>query len=242
MAAVERSSSNFKEEVPVDENEDFTPYVFLSSSQINTLLEQDIDGVQRELEEFLNLKELDTNLKEVILLDYYMAGFWWGKEMKFTSEKLTGFMGLLHVLMDNIETKHMSLQENIQEFGRAFVGIGRSHPDKKGSLTFFNVDQAKDIINYFKISLFQHYKLYEYMFNVPRDEMVIGAQQVIEVVERAETPFPAPLEEGLSSEIYSDFISPLPKAHGEIIQAEINEKLRVQEEAYTAEIEQLNKP
>ncbi|KAM4702800.1 ciliary-associated calcium-binding coiled-coil protein 1 [Rhinophrynus dorsalis] len=197
-----------KNNVLDSDNEDFPMYVLFSLPQINTLLEQDVDGVQRKIEEFFNFKDLQTNLKEAILVDYYVDGFCWGKEMNFTSQQLAGLMGLLHVLMENIATKQMTLEENLKELGRALTGIGQSHPDKKGGLTFFNTEQAKEIINYLRISIFQHYKLYEYMFNYPRDVMVLGAEQVIEVVKPAETPFPAPLEEGVSSEIYAQFLAP----------------------------------
>eukprot|EP00079_Xenopus_tropicalis_P012528 XP_002939590.2 PREDICTED: uncharacterized protein C10orf107 homolog [Xenopus tropicalis] len=241
------------------------------------------------MEEFLHFKELQTNLKEAILLDYYVDGFCWGKEMSFTPEQLVDFMGLLYLLLDNLETKKMSLEEHLKDLGRLLTGIGQSHPGKKGILALFNVDQAKDIISYFQMSLFQHYKLYECMFSVPRDVMVLGAENVISVV-KSEPTFPAPLEEGISSEIYSQYIAPpvpqspitgtgdsrinqpleelggnektadevdplsgftvedvktvLNQVTTEVIgslQAEINEKLRVQEEAFAAKIENLQK-
>uniref|UniRef100_A0A8I3W365 Ciliary associated calcium binding coiled-coil 1 n=1 Tax=Callithrix jacchus TaxID=9483 RepID=A0A8I3W365_CALJA len=56
--------------------------------------------------------------------------------------------------------------------------------------------------------LFQHYKLYEFMFYSAREEIVIGTEQVIEVVKPAGGPFPEPLEEGISFDIYSTFIEP----------------------------------
>ncbi|OCT71499.1 ciliary-associated calcium-binding coiled-coil protein 1 [Xenopus laevis] len=267
----------------------FSSSVILSITQINSLLEQDVAGVQRKMEEFLHFKELQTNLKEAILLDYYVDGFCWGKEMSFTSEQLADFMGLLYLLLDNLETKKMSLEENLKDLGRLLTGIGQSHPGKKGIFTLFSVEQAKDIISYFKISLFQHYKLYQCMFSVPRDVMVLGAENMISVV-KPEPTFPAPLEEGISSEIYSQYIAPpvalspitgtentmidqpveglggnektadevdplsgftvedvktvLNQVTTEVIgslQAEIHEKLRVQEEALTEKIENLQK-
>ncbi|XP_063817880.1 ciliary-associated calcium-binding coiled-coil protein 1 isoform X2 [Pseudophryne corroboree] len=305
------------EETSANETEDFSPYAFLSTSQINTLLEaQDLDEVQRLIEEILNFKDPQTDLKEAVLVDYYVSGFLTGKDMNFNPQQLTGLMWLLHFLIENIEAKQMSLEENITELGKAFIGIGHSPLKTTGKLTFLNVEQAKDIINYIKISLFQHYKLYECLFTVPRDQMVIGAEvrktlilsnfnnlitsknlialllslhkQVIEIAKPAETPFPTPLEEGIFSEIYTKFIAPpapkentenimdatLPAEHDkkenlsdednllsvysidevktvleevtadaiDSLQVEINEKLRVQEEAFVAKIENLKKP
>uniref|UniRef100_A0A5F9CI58 Ciliary associated calcium binding coiled-coil 1 n=1 Tax=Oryctolagus cuniculus TaxID=9986 RepID=A0A5F9CI58_RABIT len=59
-------------------------------------------------------------------------------------------------------------------------------------------------------ALFQHYKLYEFMFYFTREEIVIGTEQVIEVVKPIGHPFPDPLEEGISYDIYSTFIEPPP--------------------------------
>ncbi|XP_067408672.1 ciliary-associated calcium-binding coiled-coil protein 1 isoform X2 [Emydura macquarii macquarii] len=260
---------------------------FLSLPQISALSEQNIEGVQKKLEEFLNFRQLKTSLKEAVLLDYYVSGFWWAKEMDFTHIQLSGFMTILNFLLENLNTKHMTLEDNIKELGRSMAGIGESHSEKSGGLDFFRVDQAKAIISYLKISLFQHYKLYEYLFHSPREELVIGDENVIELVKPADTLFPAPLEEGISYDIYSSFIAlppaseveteetngechpegPQPETEslevdhmagftiediksvlGQItneiigsLQTEINEKLQIQEEAYTVRIDKLKK-
>ncbi|XP_056385817.1 ciliary-associated calcium-binding coiled-coil protein 1 isoform X1 [Hyla sarda] len=255
---------------------------FLSLPQINNLLEvQDADEIQRLMEGFLNVQDPETNLKEAVLVDYYVSGFCWGKDRNFNLQQLSGLMGLLHLLMENLQDKRLSLAENILELARALRGIGHSILKDKARLTFFNVDEAKDIINYLKISLFQHYKLYECMFTVPRDQMVIGAEQEVEVVKPVEAPFPLPLEEGIPYEMYARFRAPpVPGEDIETVEtqllldirmscavdmldclsecpkmvitegirtqqrqkAEINEKLRVQEEAFTSKIENLQKP
>ncbi|XP_063289672.1 ciliary-associated calcium-binding coiled-coil protein 1 [Pelobates fuscus] len=237
------SESGVQEDI-VNEKEDSLTFAFLSLTQVSSLLEQDVNGVQSKMEEILNFSECQTNLKESVLVDYYVSGFWWGKERNFTSQQLAGFMELLHNLMVNLETRHVKLEENLIELSRTMTGIGKSHLTRKGSLHFFTVEQAKDIIDYLKISLFQHYRLYEYMFKFPRDEMVICAQQVIETAKPADTPFPAPLEEGIPSAFHSKYLSPptVLLQDTEETKAEINEMLKVEEEAYTAKIEILEKP
>ncbi|XP_069835169.1 ciliary-associated calcium-binding coiled-coil protein 1 isoform X2 [Dendropsophus ebraccatus] len=233
-----------KDDVAESQTEDFSLPEFLSSSQINALLEvQDVDEIQRLMEGFLNVQDPETDLKEAVLVDYYVSGFCWGKDRNFNLQQLSGLMGLLYLLMGNLQDKRMPLEENILELARALRGIGHSELKDKATLTFFNVNQAKDIINYFKISLFQHYKLYECMFTVPRDQMVIGAEQKVEIAKPTDAPFPVPLEEGIPSEMYEKFLLPSdPGEDIETVEAEINEKLRVQEEAFTSKIEILQKP
>uniref|UniRef100_A0A452ID09 Uncharacterized protein n=1 Tax=Gopherus agassizii TaxID=38772 RepID=A0A452ID09_9SAUR len=98
--------------------------------------------------------------------------------MDFTHLQLSGFMAILNFLLENLSTKRITLEGNIKELGRAMAGIGESHSEKSGGLDFFSVDQAKAIISYLKISLFQHYKLYEYLFYKPREELVIGDESL----------------------------------------------------------------
>ncbi|KAJ7324304.1 hypothetical protein JRQ81_017324 [Phrynocephalus forsythii] len=274
-----------QEEDIIAKDEEAMAWKFLSLDEITILLGKDIAGVQRTLEEFLNLKHRLTSLKEAAILDYYVSGFWWAKALEFTPVQLGGFLTLLKMLLENLETQHMPLEENIQVLGRTMAGIGQCNAEISGGFEFFTVDQAKAIINYLKISIFQHYTLYEYLFHSPREELVIGDENVIELVKPADLPFPAPLEEGLPCDIYSRFIALVPEEEdaskeidggihpeeevdaeplkdplmgytvedvqsvlGEItsemisnIQSEINEKLQVQEEAYSARIEKLKK-
>ncbi|XP_043837481.1 ciliary-associated calcium-binding coiled-coil protein 1 isoform X1 [Dromiciops gliroides] len=256
---------------------------FLSDLQISDLINENIHGVQKKLEEFLNFQELPTSLKEAILLDYYTSGFWWAKGKNFTVPQLSKFMALLEKLLHNLETLHASLEDSIKFLGEAMAEIGPNTIDKP-YMNVFNVQQANEIIDYLKMSLFQHYKLYEFLFFSPRDEIVIGTEKVIELVKSADSPFPDPLEEGIPCDIYSAFIVPPPTSTldledieqvlseespveseatevdplanftieevktvlGQItdevissIQAEINEKLQMQEETFNVRIEKL---
>ncbi|NXP70276.1 CBCO1 protein, partial [Ramphastos sulfuratus] len=101
-----------------------------------------------KLEEFLNLKQLKTSLKEDVLLDYYTAGFCWAKEMNFSLMQLSGFMDLLHFVLENLSEKHMTVGENLKELGKAMVGIGETDSERAGDFNFFSIEQAKAIIDY----------------------------------------------------------------------------------------------
>ncbi|KAM6265697.1 ciliary-associated calcium-binding coiled-coil protein 1 [Porphyrio hochstetteri] len=181
---------------------------FLSVSQIVVLSEENVEGVQKQLEEFLNFKQLKTSLKEAILLDYYTAGFLWAKEMNFSLIQLSGFMDLLNFLLENLRDKHMTLGDNLKELGRAMAGIGESDSERSGDLNFFSIEEAKAVIDYLSISLFKHYKQYEYLFHSPGEEFVISneCQDVIELAQPAVSPIPALLEESISSDTSSSFI------------------------------------
>ncbi|XP_075280287.1 ciliary-associated calcium-binding coiled-coil protein 1 isoform X2 [Opisthocomus hoazin] len=245
---------------------------FLSLSQITALSEQNVEGVQKKLEEFLNFKQLKTSLKEAILLDYYTAGFWWAKEMNFSLIQLSEFMDLLNFLLENLSDKHMTLGDNLKELGKAMAGIGEADSERSGDLSFFSIEQAKAVIDYLNISLFKHYKLYEYLFHSPREELVISNEYVIELAQPEVPPFPALLEEGVPSDICSSVTisptaaekeskgsdqegyleEPCPEVEADAVAgvtaedqksaAEINAKLQMQEEAYALRTEKLKSP
>ncbi|XP_021254784.1 uncharacterized protein C10orf107 homolog isoform X5 [Numida meleagris] len=160
-------------------------HTFLSLSQITALSDQNVEGVQKKLGEFLNFRQLKTSLKEAILLDYYTAGFCWAKEMNFSLMQLSRFMDLLNFLLENLRDKHMTLEDNIKELGKAMAGIGETDSERSDDLDVFSIDQAKAIIDYMNIrsftdsrisfeSLFRLYKLYEHLFHNPREERVIS--------------------------------------------------------------------
>ncbi|NXB17085.1 CBCO1 protein, partial [Rhagologus leucostigma] len=127
-----------------------------------------------KMEEFLNLTQLKTSLKEAILLDYYTAGFWWAKEMNFSLIQLSGFMDLLNFALENLSDKRMSLGDNLKELERAMSGRGKPDSEERGDLNLFSIEQAKAIIDYLIVSLFKHYKAYEYLFHHRREEPVIS--------------------------------------------------------------------
>ncbi|XP_006022421.1 ciliary-associated calcium-binding coiled-coil protein 1 isoform X2 [Alligator sinensis] len=166
--------------------------------------------------------------------------------MNFNLTQLSGFMALLNFLLENLSTKHMTVEDNVKELGRTMAGIGEPHSGKSGDLDFFSVDQAKAVISYLKISLLQHYKLYEYLFHSPREELVIGDEEIDQEYYPEE---PQPEEESLKVDPLTGFTtedvkSVLGQITNEIIgslQTEINEKLQMQEDAYTERIDKLTK-
>ncbi|XP_021061368.1 ciliary-associated calcium-binding coiled-coil protein 1 [Mus pahari] len=194
-----------------EENERILSPDILSSDQIIDLLgEENVNGIQEKLGVFMNFKNLQTCLRDAILLDYYVSGFCWAKEMNFSVEQYSKFMTLLDMLLHNLQTLHMSLEDSIKWLGEVMAEIGPNHSRRNEEFHIFDVKEANAIIDYLKISLFQHYRLYEFLFYSTREEIVIGTEQTIEVVKPADYPFPAPLEEGISLDTYSAFLEPLP--------------------------------
>ncbi|NXU35100.1 CBCO1 protein, partial [Drymodes brunneopygia] len=127
-----------------------------------------------KLVEYLNLTQLETSLKETVLLDYYAAGFWWAKERNFSLIQISGFMDLLNFALENLSSKHMTLGDNLKELERAMVGIGETDSEERGDPNLFSIEQAKAVTDFLAISLFKHYKAFEYLFHCRGEEPVIS--------------------------------------------------------------------
>ncbi|XP_051474478.1 ciliary-associated calcium-binding coiled-coil protein 1 [Apus apus] len=198
---------------------------FLSLSQITALSEQTIEGVQTKMEEFLNFERITVSFKEAILLDYYTSGFLWAKEMNFSLIQLSGFMDLLNFLLENLSDKHMTLGDNLKELGKAMAGIRET--DSEGDLNFFSIEEAKAVIDYLNISLFKHYKQYEYLFQNHTEELLISNEGSDQEPESFET-------DSVDGVIDEDLKSAVAEILNEIIcnlEAELDEELQMQEEA-----------
>ncbi|XP_074230167.1 ciliary-associated calcium-binding coiled-coil protein 1 isoform X3 [Camelus bactrianus] len=154
---------------------------FLSVAQITEMLAEDVDGVQQKLQKFLSFKNLQTCLKEASLLDYYVSGFLWARGMDFSIIQHSKFMTLLNMLLHNLRTLHMSLEDSIKWLGEVMAEIGPSRSQKYEEWNTFDVKQANAIVDYLKISLFQHYKLYEFLFYSAREEILIGTEPLLSI-------------------------------------------------------------
>ncbi|XP_027012974.2 ciliary-associated calcium-binding coiled-coil protein 1 isoform X2 [Tachysurus fulvidraco] len=172
----------------------FPQWPCLSRENLNLLMELSVDEVQLKFVDVLELKKHETCVKEASLLDYFVGGFWWAKEMSFTSQQISFVMALLQKLLDNIKDKRMPFADNFKELTRMLLATRRSPPS--AGATFnppFDADQIRSITDYFSSSLFQHYRLYEFVFTHLRDEMLIGTERNIEV---CSADFVAPMEDG----------------------------------------------
>lgn len=69
--------------------------------------------LRRLFEEMLGLKKHQSCVLEAAQLDYFVAGFWWAKEMNFTCQQISFIMALLQLLLDNIASKYVESVKSI---------------------------------------------------------------------------------------------------------------------------------
>eukprot|EP00063_Salmo_salar_P078977 XP_014053812.1 PREDICTED: uncharacterized protein C10orf107 homolog isoform X3 [Salmo salar] len=218
----------------------------ISHEQINMLLALTVEQVQFQFEEILGLKNYQTCVKEAALLDYFVSGFWWAREMNYSCQQISFIMALLQLLLDNIKEKQMPFGDNLNEFAKLISGTRQSLSPEVDSL--FDAEQAMAITDYLKCSLFQNYRLYEFLFNQPREGLLLGKKRTSQV-EDGEVPGETVLEqekenkatefEEYNVQDVKDVLDDLTKEMLRNLQAEFTEKLRVQEEIFSTRLEPL---
>ncbi|KAL0964718.1 hypothetical protein UPYG_G00327990 [Umbra pygmaea] len=194
----EKNATDRKDVALKEQDEGSLCWKIISYDQINTLLDLTVEQVQLQFEEILGFRKTQTSVKEAALLDYFVSGFWWAKEMKYTCQQVSFIMALLELLLDNISEKLMPLEDNLNVFATLISGARRSPSLEVEPL--FDVDQAKSITDYITCSLFQNYQLYRFLFTQPREEVLLVKEVTIEVIRSADLI--PPLEEGIPTDIY----------------------------------------
>lgn len=184
----------------------------MSEEQTQALKELTARELEVKLGEVLTIESYHNSLPEACVLDYYVAGFWFAKEQNFTLQQISAFFTLLKVMLDNIKEHHFSLIESIQKFKTLLAGIGVENCPQNGGLECFDVNQAKVITDYFTDSLFQHYRLYQFLFTQEPQEEVVISQLAVEVPPLASVPFPPPLDEGMTEDVWREHVMTPPQS------------------------------
>nr|XP_019938372.1 PREDICTED: uncharacterized protein C10orf107 homolog [Paralichthys olivaceus] len=104
--------------------------------------------LEAELKEILGLRNHQTCMKEAALLDYYVCGFWWTKENKFSPKQTSFTIAVLHMLIDNIRVKQMGLLENLMEFAKALAAACQCLTSGGDTTSLLDRDEAKKLISY----------------------------------------------------------------------------------------------
>ncbi|XP_043109330.1 ciliary-associated calcium-binding coiled-coil protein 1 isoform X2 [Puntigrus tetrazona] len=206
----------------------------MKQDQLNILLNLPVDQAQLQLEDILDFKNHQTCVKEAALLEYFVSGFCWAKEMNFNSIQISFIMALLQQLLDNIKNKQSSFADNFKAFTQTVLAARQSPSTEAETVFLFTTDQIKATTDYFKSSLFQHYRLYELLFTHSREKQLLKIEKCIEVIDPAE--FASPLEEGMPADLYLRYVAP-PRARTpeQTVQESLEENV---EEPGKAELEE----
>merc|ERR1712227_298006 len=213
----ERPSARFRDSTDAKES---LAWKVLNDVQTKEILETEtVNQLQECILKQMSFPNYECDLKEGILLDYYVSAMWWAKEQTFSSEQTSAFFTVVQTALDNLKDQQLDVPPALVEFKKMLVGCGLENAENSGGLDCFDSSQAKSITEYLFTSLFQHYRLYEFVFSATQAEEIIGTDLEVEVAPGADLPWPPPLEEALIGDIHNDLLatpvtSPVPDEAG----------------------------
>ncbi|KAM9715403.1 ciliary-associated calcium-binding coiled-coil protein 1 [Menidia menidia] len=166
----------------------------LSPQQTEDMLQKTGEELQSALGEALGYRSRQTCLREAVLLDYYASGFMWAKEASLSPAKASFCLAVLHMFLDNIREKQMSLVDNLMEFTKTLGTACKPSMSDEDTDSLLDHDEAAALIQYIINSLVQKYRLYELLFITSTEELLAGSERSIEIFSCQEGL--TPLEEG----------------------------------------------
>ncbi|CAI9738788.1 Hypothetical predicted protein [Octopus vulgaris] len=227
LSASSISTSVKKDSTKINESEvqiakTWQAYRYLNYEMTQQLLKASLSEVEKKMISFLKLTQPSVDLKEAVMLDYFVAGIYWAHNQSYSNEQFSGFFSLLYDLLCNVKDKHLSIGNNLQELRKSLAGIAVSDIITDcGGMLFFNLNAAKKIIEYFQVTLFQHYCLYEYIYTHMQAEQIIGTDLKIVPVIGLGPCFAPPLIEGVLEDSYTNYINLPPETELETDRGEL---------------------
>uniref|UniRef100_A0A0B7A8S5 Uncharacterized protein n=2 Tax=Arion vulgaris TaxID=1028688 RepID=A0A0B7A8S5_9EUPU len=201
-----KSRDKKSKEIPVEvasEKESLLAYALLSKEESDDLLKMTAEDMERKFQEKFLLNS-QTDLKDAVILDYYVTATYWCQQQGFNQYQLSIFFTIVYNLLKKIEEENISLVSLVTEFKMLLAETGtNSHTfgDK-----FFSIQQAQEVAGYVSSSLFQHYKMYLYLFTRTQQPEIISNDLSIEVPFPCNLSFPKSLDEGLPQEILNRYL------------------------------------
>uniref|UniRef100_A0A3B5MW83 Uncharacterized protein n=1 Tax=Xiphophorus couchianus TaxID=32473 RepID=A0A3B5MW83_9TELE len=99
-----------------------------------------------KMENILGFTNHRTCIREAVLLQYYLSGFWWAKDTKFSPTQISFTMAVLHVLLENLREKQMSSVDNMVVFMKAMTAACHCAPSEEDDSSLLNNNEAKALI------------------------------------------------------------------------------------------------
>ncbi|BFZ01902.1 hypothetical protein BsWGS_04942 [Bradybaena similaris] len=195
----DRRFKDKQQEESASEADSVLAYVLLSKEESEQMLLMNVTEMESKLKHKLHL-DSETNLKDAAILDYYTGATYWGQQQAYSTQQLSVLFTIVHTLLNRMKEEQVPLVGLITELRNMMATVGRQTSPEEN---IFSTQQSKAITGYLFSSLFQHYKLYEYLFTVPRDEEIITKDFSIEVPVPDGVPFPKSLDEGLPEEVFT---------------------------------------
>ena len=176
----------------------------LSPSNARDLMSTSPSDIAERLASIMCLTDHDCSMQQAAELDCYVAAVWFTRENGFTIRQTAMFFTILSHLIRNYKDTRVSLNENVVELKRLMSKSG----DDFSQFNVFDAHQQRLVIDYITETVFQHSKLFVYLFSVEQPELVHSIDLDIEVPSLPGRMYPHPLEDAISRDLWERHVCP----------------------------------
>lgn len=148
------------------------------------------------------LVDCETDARAATEQDFYVCAVFLAKHNKFTLQEASAAIQVASSVLANLKVDRMSLSENVSSF-KKLLAEQSSEEDQyavaddlksfKGSILDFQPKSSKKIAHFLNTGLFQHYRMYTFLFHGTRPTQIVKKVLSISVPQP-----PQPLDEARS--------------------------------------------
>lgn len=132
--------------------------------------------------EKFELVDCETDAKSATEQDFYVCAVFLAKHNKFTLQEASAAMQVTSSALTNLKTDRMALSDNVSSF-KKLLAEHSSEEDQhavaddlksfKGAILDFQPTSSKLVANFLNTGLFQHYRMYSFLFHGTRPTQIV---------------------------------------------------------------------
>ncbi|KAI8916887.1 flagellar C1a complex subunit C1a-32-domain-containing protein [Entophlyctis helioformis] len=183
-------------------------WLYLTADQIDELDACEPEEELAKIAQFLCVLGWKEDLQNSILLSFYHSCYYFAKENKFAPIQISVFFSIMKITLDKTFDKSLSHLHALSEFKKLLfdymaspslnqVNQSASNALESASWEIFGPQECKLIVDYAISTIFQHHRLYQYVFTNEQEKQEIELPITLEL-----PPNPPPLSEGITFEAY----------------------------------------
>lgn len=171
--------------------------MFLSQEQIADLLESDSEASAIKMAAFMGISNWREDLQMNINLSFLLNAFYSAKEFGLSPGQISAFVGIMKITMEKSMEKGLTHIKSIELFRKVMANHSIIFPGSEEQVPVFGPTEISVLIQHAVSGIFQHYRLFQYVFSMEQEKMDIEVKVTVEKPQSA-----TPLIEAVTLEAY----------------------------------------
>lgn len=204
---VQEQEPQSDEDIRAAEPEGSLAWNVLSPSDAKQIMEMTGREMAERVAFVLSLADHDCSMQQAAELDCYVSALWFARENGFGVRQIAMFFSIFCQLVRNYKERRLFLRDNVHALKQMMA------PDPSGFSQFevFDAHQQQLVVKYITETIFEHCKLFIYLFSHEQPELIRSSSLVIDTPALPGQIFPHPLEDAVSKEMWHEHVCPPDK-------------------------------